>query len=472
MLFTIVLPMVISEQVQADWGQNDSTKPDYIKGRPFYVGSEPIVAEQTVTTFDAYTEGPFANLSYVDELEEGKTYTVIFDGTSYACPAYYLVWDDGPDERFIVLGNSFHLRSAFPELVQIGNGEPFAIMQYDSSLVVYTASESTHTIKVFPEGGVMVDERYRNALSIQPDWNQGDQTAPDYVKNRPFYIDGSLAEVLLEKQTLVITEEEFFDTLSEEFAPVAGSRYSVVFDGETYDCVAYTIIDDNRIEYIALGDEHLATSELPDADIQGEGNGEPFGILCCDGNTIYTELPGTYTIEILSEGVRGGEVLLEEQTIESVYYEEDEITIAGIPNGFSIEIGSTYTVVFDGTSYSCEAYAIFEDDGRFQFVNYIALGNWDLADPGYPSCEPNGGSGNGEPFCVVGSPDNIYISIVTATPGNHTVKVFTGNGGGNVVFEKAYLDAIVDAHPATTLTATLEDGTTVTYKLFGKAVQS
>lgn len=29
----------------------------------------------------------------------------------------------------------------------------------------------------------------------QPDWNQNDETAPDYVKNRPFYTDDPVETV-------------------------------------------------------------------------------------------------------------------------------------------------------------------------------------------------------------------------------------------------------------------------------------
>lgn len=37
---------------------------------------------------------------------------------------------------------------------------------------------------------------------VQPDWNQNDSTAKDYVKNRPFYTGDPVETVLVEESTV------------------------------------------------------------------------------------------------------------------------------------------------------------------------------------------------------------------------------------------------------------------------------
>lgn len=41
----------------------------------------------------------------------------------------------------------------------------------------------------------------------QADWNQNDESAKDYVKNRPFWTDDPVETVVLEEQTITISED-------------------------------------------------------------------------------------------------------------------------------------------------------------------------------------------------------------------------------------------------------------------------
>ena len=72
-----------------DWNQNDSAARDYIKNRPFYTGEQiitEIIPEQTYTLspfgggFTAYED---SSGTYPYSLEEGKDYTVVYNGTTY-----------------------------------------------------------------------------------------------------------------------------------------------------------------------------------------------------------------------------------------------------------------------------------------------------------------------------------------------------------------------------------------------------
>ena len=71
-----------------DWNQNDSTASDYIKNRPFYTGEvvqTDIIPEQTYTLSSAGSFTMYADESgsYPYSLEDGKNYTVVYNGTTY-----------------------------------------------------------------------------------------------------------------------------------------------------------------------------------------------------------------------------------------------------------------------------------------------------------------------------------------------------------------------------------------------------
>ena len=83
----------IAEQVQADWNQNDETRNDYVKNRPFYLkdARETKIFELafTVQTGLSYEKFDGTNLG----LEAGKEYTVNIMGQEFKATAY--VYKDG-----------------------------------------------------------------------------------------------------------------------------------------------------------------------------------------------------------------------------------------------------------------------------------------------------------------------------------------------------------------------------------------
>ena len=79
--------------------------------------------------------------------------------------------------------------------------------------------------------------------SVQPDWNQNDPNAPDYVKNRPFYID-YYNTTAIKEQTVQITKDADdlvgYAELSVTSAQiVAGLLYEVTLNGTVYCCVPW-----------------------------------------------------------------------------------------------------------------------------------------------------------------------------------------------------------------------------------------
>ena len=125
---------------------------------------------------------------------------------------------------------------------------------------------------------------------VQPDWNQNDVSAPDYVKNRPFYTD-TVETVLVEESTVSFAdkgnglyEAEFPST----FAATVGEIYNVRWDSTVYEC---TCVDFN-------GDIVIGNLSIPGS---GSDTGEPFLMLVENGIriVIYTlDTSASHTISI------------------------------------------------------------------------------------------------------------------------------------------------------------------------------
>lgn len=101
--------------------------------------------------------------------------------------------------------------------------------------------------------------------SVQPDWNQNDDTQPDYVKNRPFYTDDPVETVLLEETTAEFTKANsgYSYKLSNPLSLEVGQTYQVSWDGTVYECIG-TVLDRG----IILGNLSIVNA--------GEDTGEPF----------------------------------------------------------------------------------------------------------------------------------------------------------------------------------------------------
>jgi len=113
---------------------------------------------------------------------------------------------------------------------------------------------------------------------VQPDWNQNDSTAADYVKNRPFYTSDPVETVLVEESTVSFTDDGgiYMGQLKSTFSATVGETYKVSWDGTTYES---TCADSNGAYTIG------------NLSISGEGSdtGEPFIIYVeADGVIIYT----------------------------------------------------------------------------------------------------------------------------------------------------------------------------------------
>ena len=138
-----------------------------------------------------------------------------------------------------------------------------------------------NNVKSFPPEWNEFDS---NNCGIQPDWNQNDDTKPDYVKNRPFYSEDLVETVLLEEQVVTFTNGRSDTSFNLKASPEDINRIKVTWDGTEYICIPQIY---NK--YIKFGNEFLVHNTYEDT-------GEPFYY---DGSYFYTESPtGSHQIKV------------------------------------------------------------------------------------------------------------------------------------------------------------------------------
>ena len=121
---------------------------------------------------------------------------------------------------------------------------------------------------------------------VQPDWNQNDETAADYVKNRPFYSGNLVETVLVEEST--ISFEDIISEIPSTFEATIGETYKVSWDGTVYECTCVTY------------NSRLFIGNL---SIRGFGSdtGEPFLMMINNGiaiGIVITDAPASHTFSI------------------------------------------------------------------------------------------------------------------------------------------------------------------------------
>lgn len=92
--------------------------------------------------------------------------------------------------------------------------------------------------------------------SVQPDWNQNDENAIDYVKNRTHWVEPIL-ETIIEEQQFYIDPSEY-RLKNSVIEMVVGKKYIVTIDDVIYECTAW---EDTNINETAIGDGTLLGSD-------------------------------------------------------------------------------------------------------------------------------------------------------------------------------------------------------------------
>ena len=130
--------------------------------------------------------------------------------------------------------------------------------------------------------------------SVQPDWNQNDEAAADYVKNRPCYTGDPVETVLVEESTVSFADDHgaYTAEFESQFKATVGETYKVYWDGTTYES---TCVDLDGSLYI--GNLSFVGG--------GSDTGEPFVMMVFNGVAIYiitTDTSASHTFSISISG--------------------------------------------------------------------------------------------------------------------------------------------------------------------------
>lgn len=126
----------------------------------------------------------------------------------------------------------------------------------------------------------------KSLAELQPDWSVNDETSPAYVKNRTHWKGDTVETVVLEETTVEVHE---YEQVSTSLYFELGETYTVMFNGELYECVAWG--KEGNVVYIGNGSIYGG---------EGLGGNEPFCFDSSSDNGCYLNVleDGTYTISI------------------------------------------------------------------------------------------------------------------------------------------------------------------------------
>ena len=100
---------------------------------------------------------------------------------------------------------------------------------------------------------------------VQSDWNQNDDTQPDYVKNRPFYTGNPVETVLVEESTVSFSfsndDGMYTGLLPSTFDATVGETYKVYWDGATYECICVDFFGNSAIGNLSIVGRGADTGE-------------------------------------------------------------------------------------------------------------------------------------------------------------------------------------------------------------------
>ena len=249
---------------------------------------------------------------------------------------------------------------------------------------------------------------------VQPDWNQNDETQPDYVKNRPFYTGDPVETVLVEESTVSFAENNglYMAQFPSTFSATVGETYKVYWDGSAYECTCVAV---NR--FIVIGNLSIAgvSSDTGEPFVMLIENGEGIDIHTTDTSASHTfsisrfvqevvKIDPKYICDMYYTGDPVETVLVEESTA-SFVASPDGFYGAEFPSTFEATAGETYKVYWDGTAYEC-ACVILSNKPR--------IGNLSIT---------GDDSDTGEPFCMTVI-NGKGIMIATAdTSASHTFSI-------------------------------------------------
>lgn len=97
-----------------------------------------------------------------------------------------------------------------------------------------------------------ITDKVKSLVVKTPDWNQNDSSAPDYIKNRTHWVENEELQTLYSNNSFTFnkigTSYEYDFVSSIPF--VVGKKYTIIFDGVEYKCIAKPTGEEGGIECV------------------------------------------------------------------------------------------------------------------------------------------------------------------------------------------------------------------------------
>lgn len=172
---------------------------------------------------------------------------------------------------------------------------------------------------------------------FQPDYNQNDSTARDYIKNRPFYEELVEGEVVYEKTftpTEVALDEthkayQFIDN-DTDFEIKAGDIYEVTFNGVKYLDSILTLGSTMTCDIV--GYMRLDVSVEPSADAN------PFALLGFDLSSMSSETPVSVKINVVTLNANEATISIKKLFLGSSLYSANNLTFTNVGESGSMAV--------------------------------------------------------------------------------------------------------------------------------------
>ena len=145
-------------------------------------------------------------------------------------------------------------------------------------------------------------------------WNQNDPTADDYIKGRTHYSEIK-ETVFVKEQTisgfLMMRDPMYMVQNPFSFTPVVGNTYTVMWDGESYDCTAYEMYgmvclgNENYVDMMSGGDIPFAIVYDSIIFVVTESTADSHTISIFNRNEIVHKIDEKYLPKISAVGAEG-----------------------------------------------------------------------------------------------------------------------------------------------------------------------
>ena len=140
---------------------------------------------------------------------------------------------------------------------------------------------------VLSEDGKTLNVSGGGGGGVQPDWSQNDETATDYIKNRPFYTGDPAETVLVEESTVSFSGSDgmYSAQIQSNFEATVGQTYKVTWDGAVYECACVNFSGTPFIGNLSIPGFGSDTGE---PFLMGINNGSRIGIYTKDASASHT----------------------------------------------------------------------------------------------------------------------------------------------------------------------------------------